>query len=59
MLDDEADDEAEPSHYLGISGTELVASYNWLDEDRPKIIIPGEPSSAPSPSQHPAKEPPG
>ncbi|GAO16374.1 hypothetical protein UVI_02049710 [Ustilaginoidea virens] len=59
MLDDEADDEAEPSHYLGISGTELVASYNWLDEDRPKIIIPGKPPlwtppETPSPLQQDA-----
>lgn len=26
---------------IGISGTEFIASYNWLDECFPKIIIPG------------------
>lgn len=26
---------------IGISGTEFIASYNWLDECYPKIIILG------------------
>ncbi|UKZ81401.1 hypothetical protein TrVFT333_009173 [Trichoderma virens FT-333] len=29
--------------HFGISGSELVASYNWADQKAPKIIVPGRP----------------
>ncbi|KAF5129748.1 hypothetical protein E5D57_006079 [Metarhizium anisopliae] len=40
MLDKKASPEIAD---IGISGTEFIASYNWLDDCYPKIIIPGKP----------------
>ncbi|KHN99717.1 uncharacterized protein MAM_02570 [Metarhizium album ARSEF 1941] len=34
-------DKAGPLGRIGISGAEVIASYNWLDERHPEIIIPG------------------
>lgn len=33
--------------HCGITDVEFVASYNWLNEKQPKILIPGNPPSGP------------
>ncbi|KPM34615.1 hypothetical protein AK830_g11961 [Neonectria ditissima] len=47
-------DESHQAGRVGISDTKLIASYNWVADSRPKIMVPGKPPKWTPPTQ-PAK----